>query len=348
MQNEVVKEFKINNEIEAIAVVRLTALWAFSESALGGLLHMFKVPFTGAIINSVSAILIIMIASFSIKKGTILKATMLVVAVKAAAAPYTPVNAFLSVLFQGFIGEWLLSSKRLFSVKAVIFSSLTLLQSAVQRIVVLTVMMGMTLWESIDVFGGVLLKKIGVANNSFLLSWFLVIGYILLYFIIGFFVGLMGRKIPKRVKLRIANGDIVSIVSDIKVEDYKDLKKKKRNRYKIRVLPLLLIFALIGSYFIPEISFWGKNILIMTLRYFIIMALWTFWAGPFLLEKGKKALKKQSYKYKEDIEFLIKLLPEIKKISITMWKISSDSKGIKRILIFCELLFSYIIAVEEL
>lgn len=348
MQNKVVKELGINHNLESTAVIRLTALWAFSESALGGLLHMFRIPFTGAIISSVAAILIIMIASFSVKKGTVLKATILVIAVKAAAAPYTPVNAFVSVLFQGIIGEWILSSKKFFSVKAVVFSSLALLQSAIQRIVVLTVMMGMTLWESIDVFGGVLLKKMGIEYHSFLLSWFLVAGYILLYLVIGVIVGIVGSKIPKRVRKIMANGKITQITSDIHSDDKPNIKNRMRNRYKIRVLPLLLIIALIGSYFISEISFWGKNVLIMTLRYFIIMALWTFWAGPFLLEKGKKVLNKHSYKYKDDIDFLIKLLPKIRTIAIAQWKISSGCKGIKRIVTFCELLFSYIIAVEKL
>jgi hypothetical protein len=338
----------LSKRINENAVVRLTALWAFSESALGGFLHMFKIPFTGAIINSVSAILIIMIASFSVKKGTILKATLLVMAVKAAAAPYTPVNAFVSVLFQGVLGELLLTSKRFLSVKAVLFASLTLLQSAIQRIVVLTVIMGFTFWESIDIFGGVMLKKIGVEKTSFLLSWFLIFTYILLYFLIGMVVGIIGRAIPLRVCNRIEKGDIVTVSFDSDNVLLNNIVKKKRKRYKVRMLPLFLVLSLAGSYFIPEISFFGKEILIMTIRYFIIMALWTFWAGPFLLERGKKVLQQQSYKYKEDIDFLVALLPKIRKISSAVWRQTKNQQGFRRFFVFFEILFTYIISVEEL
>jgi len=29
------------------SIYKLTALWAFAECSLGGLMHLFKVPFTG-------------------------------------------------------------------------------------------------------------------------------------------------------------------------------------------------------------------------------------------------------------------------------------------------------------
>ncbi len=348
MKEGTIFENTLSKRINENAVVRLTALWAFSESALGGFLHMFKIPFTGAIINSVSAILIIMIASFSVKKGTILKATLLVMAVKAAAAPYTPVNAFVSVLFQGFIGELLLTSHRFLSLKAVVFASLTLLQSAVQRIVVLTVIMGFTFWESIDIFGGVVLQKLGVEKTSFLLSWFLILVYILLYLIVGTVVGLIGRAMPLRVFKRIESGDIAKITFSSEGNEIAVSNVKKRKRYKIRFLPLFLILSLVVTYFIPEISFFGREVLIMTIRYFIIMALWTFWAGPFLLEKGKKILQKQSYKYKDDIDFLVALLPKIRQISSVIWRQTNNNKWFIRVFVFLEILFSYIISVEEL
>lgn len=348
MQNDVNKQIDKFNVVADNAVLRLTALWAFSESALGGFLHLFKVPFTGAIINSVSAILIIMIASFSLKRKTIFKATILVIAVKAAAAPYTPVNAFVSVLFQGFLGELLFSSKKFFSVKAIVFSCVTLFQSAVQRIVVLTIMVGMSFWKSIDIFGNVLAKKVGLEKTTVFFSLIIVCGYILLYLFIGFVVGIVGSKIPEKVKNRIKNNKFKKIKSSNKIPDLKQEKNKIHNRYKIRILPLLLLLALVGSYFIPEITFFGKDILIMLFRYTIIMVLWTFWASKFLLEKGKKIINKKSYIYKKDIDFLLKLLPEIKKITYFCWQETKSVKGVKRVFSFLELLISYIISVEEI
>jgi len=161
-------------------------------------------------------------------------------------------------------------------------------------------------------------------------------------------VGLIGKAMPVRVLKRIENGD-VAVINDISQnKDEVVTHKGKRKRLRIRLLPLLLILGLFLTYFIPEISFFGKEILIMTIRYFIIMALWTFWAGPFLLEKGKKMLQKQSYKYKEDIDFLIALLPKIRKISSWAWKQAASSSIFIRFFVFLEILFSYIISVEDL
>jgi hypothetical protein len=46
-------------------VQRLTALWALSEAAFGGVLHAFQVPFTGLFINASAIIFITLIAYYS-------------------------------------------------------------------------------------------------------------------------------------------------------------------------------------------------------------------------------------------------------------------------------------------
>ena len=48
-----------------IIIKRLTAMWALSEAALGGLLHALKVPFTGLFVGGVSVIFISLIGYFS-------------------------------------------------------------------------------------------------------------------------------------------------------------------------------------------------------------------------------------------------------------------------------------------
>ncbi len=51
-------------EQRQLAVQRLTALWAFSESGLGGILHALQMPFTGLLVGGMAILLISLIAFF--------------------------------------------------------------------------------------------------------------------------------------------------------------------------------------------------------------------------------------------------------------------------------------------
>ena len=44
------------------AIQRLTALWAFTESGLGGIMHALQIPFTGLLVGGMAVIMISLIA----------------------------------------------------------------------------------------------------------------------------------------------------------------------------------------------------------------------------------------------------------------------------------------------
>jgi hypothetical protein len=95
------------------AVERLTALWALNEAGLGGLIHALRVPFTGIVVGSTAVVLIALIAFFAERKAkAILKATVIVLLVKAAASPHTPLPAYAAVSFQGLAGALLFGACR--------------------------------------------------------------------------------------------------------------------------------------------------------------------------------------------------------------------------------------------
>ena len=58
---------------ENLFVWRLTALWAFSEAAFGGILFALKIPFTGLFIGSLSVIFISLISYYSSQKEAVFK-----------------------------------------------------------------------------------------------------------------------------------------------------------------------------------------------------------------------------------------------------------------------------------
>ena len=94
----------LNTEQRILAIHRLTALWAFAESGLGGVLHTAKVPFTGLVVGGFAIILITLIAHLSSKQYKIIVQSLVVVLmVKAAVSPHTPFPAYVAVSFQALL-----------------------------------------------------------------------------------------------------------------------------------------------------------------------------------------------------------------------------------------------------
>ena len=63
MDNSITMD-NLTKEQKVLAIQRLTALWAFAESGLGGMLHALQLPFTGLIVGGLSVIIITLIAKF--------------------------------------------------------------------------------------------------------------------------------------------------------------------------------------------------------------------------------------------------------------------------------------------
>ena len=131
---------------------KIIGLWALSEAFLGGLLHALKMPFTGLIIGNTAVILITLIARFSDKKGTILKATLIVIIIKGMISPHTPLTAYFAVFIQGLLGELFFYRNNFPAVSALFLGVITSLLSAFQKIILLTLVFGNNLWVSINEF----------------------------------------------------------------------------------------------------------------------------------------------------------------------------------------------------
>ncbi|MFY9376078.1 MAG: hypothetical protein WAQ74_07235, partial [Kiritimatiellia bacterium] len=167
----------------ARAVERLTALWALNEAGLGGLIHALRIPFTALVVGSTAVVLIALIAYFSERSArALVKATIVVLLVKGAASPHTPLPAYGAVALQGFAGAALFSRLPL-RVAAMALGLLALLQGAVQKLITMTIIYGRTLWEALDSFGRWLLDKMGGPTEQLSPTvWFLTLylGYYVL------------------------------------------------------------------------------------------------------------------------------------------------------------------------
>jgi len=168
---------------------KLIALWAMSESGLGGFMHAAKIPFTGFFLGGFSVVIVTLLATQSVKPfKTILQATLLVVLVKATVSPHAPPMAYVAVAFQGIIGALCYRIIPHVKTAAIIFGLIALLESAVQKFLILTLYFGESLWKAIDLFTNSILKDLSY-DGEFSMSFWIIATYTGVYTVWGGLVG---------------------------------------------------------------------------------------------------------------------------------------------------------------
>lgn len=330
---------KINEETKSIAVSRLTALWALSEAALGGLLHALHLPLTGIIVGSAAIIFITLIAHFSEKSSSILKATLIVLIVKGIVSPHTPPAAYFAVFLQGFLGQLIFYSKDYFSFKVIALSVTTLVYFSIQKLVIYTIVFGNTFWDSINVYTNFILSQFYSSTNSsepVNFSLIIISVYVSIHFLAGLFVGRLAEKLPHLIQnsnsydlgfQKLVDDEILLKKKD-QSEHLNNSKKKFKRKYFVLVF---LIGLIIVSYLIPNLgSNRAMDLLLMMLRAIIITFIWYIIISPLILKLIKNYFKKYRNIYAEEVEEIILLIPHFKNLTIQSWKIHSQKKGFKR------------------
>jgi hypothetical protein len=336
---------KIKLNSQKIFTRNITALWALSEVAFGGLLHALKIPFTGLFIGGTAIIFITLIFFYSENKAEIIKATFIVVIIKAMISPHVPIFAHFAVLIQGFLGYLILSRKRL-KLTAYIIAVISMLFSAFQMIFTLTIIFGETFWNSINLFGKHVMSLFDI-NSIFLEHYLyvLIIGiYIYLHILGGLIAGYIAGKIPEWIADNVKDISLPPITNQ-NPDDETHIKSKKHFLQKpIKIFFLLfLIILLVITY---SDRYYFNNILMMLIRAILILIIWYFFLSPYASRLFNKFLKKQKNKNSEEVKKILEFLPEMKIIVQHSWKYSKEQKGLKKLKQFI-LNISYYLMIEQ-
>ncbi len=244
---------------------KLTLLWAFAESGLGGLLHALHVPVTGFVLGAFAVVIISLLARYAEHPTRdIMTATFLVLAVKLTVSPHTPLPAYVAVLFQGCSGALLFYVLRHHAFSLILFSMLAMIESAIQKPLLATLVFGKEIWLAIDEY---MQKLFGsISNYSFeYFSLYLLIGYTLLYAIWGLVVGVWAYKLPEKLATIAIDEKEINAVEPLPV-----VNKKKR---WIFLTLFLLVLVLLAFYVIdlPEpLRYLLRTIAILFVLYFVV------------------------------------------------------------------------------
>lgn len=326
--NDRVAEF--TNEQRKTAIHRLTALWAFSESGLGGVLHALQVPFTGLIVGGMAILLITLIAWFSQPNyRQVLQSTLIVLIVKAMVSPHTPPTAYLAVSFQGLLGFGLFSLLRINLVSILFLAVISMLESALQKLLVLALFAGKSFLNAAQSFTDTITRQFGVASINGV-NW--TIGIYLSIYVAG---GLLMTWLSWKTIRDIFSEDN-RIIIDVDVAPVPDKPEKKSKIVKIWAGIAILAFLSLILFFIPQgdKGGWLPVLKALTWTLTVIIA-WYGLVNPLLTRAIQRLLKKNESRYSEKVNQIVAFFPELKHFAYCAWQQSRQFRGWKRIPFFC-------------
>ncbi|MFC5195091.1 hypothetical protein ACFPH8_07085 [Bizionia hallyeonensis] len=310
-----------------LIIDRLTALWALNESGLGGFLHVFNSPFTGLIVGGIAILLISLIAFYAENKWqSILKALIIVLIIKMAVSPYSPFTAYISVSFQAVLAAFLFSNFSWRGFTLIVLGVVTFLQSALQKLLTLTIIYGTEFWEAINIYGSWIQNKINLLTETSTTS--VLIGlYLFIYGVCGLLAGLFINRMIGIIATK-ANTDFY--LEPVILTANTNTPKRNYSSKIIWVwLITIAIIVLALTFFGGTLFGWQKAIYII-LRSFFILMIWYLVLGPFLLKFIRKYLKHKESKYQEDISNAMDLFPYFRQIMAYTWKETKHLKGYAR------------------
>jgi len=303
-------------------------------------MHALQIPFTGFFVGGFAVLIIGLIAFYSTEiysrkmvTQNILQATLLVCLVKAAVSPQSPIGAYIAVGFQGLLGS-LLYRLPGFKVTSAIFGVVALLESAFQKLLMLTIVFGKSFWQAIDIFFAGLLKDLSLPEN-FSFSFWLIVMYTIVYCVWGFILGLWIGRLPSEIESKSA--DVLAEYERMNVA-HPVIETNRPNKFK-----RLLTISLILSFIVVTLVISGDKMneaLYVVLRTIVVLLILLYVLQPVLKWILDKVLKNQSRAHKQKIESIITILPDIKYFISPAYSIAASRfSGFKKYKEFVLILF---------
>ena len=344
------------NDIEEITTsrgqlyYRIIALWVISECVAGGIIHGLHLPFSGMFLSGFAVLCICLIAYYEgdkkkdtessansrlITKGAILKATIIVCIFKMMLSPNTPPSAYFAVLFQGLMGQFLFSSLKNFRLACILLGFLALIESALQRIIVLVLLYGAGFWIAVNEFITKLTDAKAITNYSLLLA----IAYISIHGIFGILIGLWAYRLVNKSQLW-EKDQPEFLIAELEADKQQDIHLPSRKKRRLAKGFFIFIWILLLLFFFQSLLKIGKPILLpskalaILLRSLLIFFTWYLLVSPLMKRFLKKKLQNQKEKSGSDISRILLLLPSTENIFRKSWELSASMIGLKRLGLF--------------
>ncbi len=322
-------------------VQRLTALWGFSEATLGAILHLLKIPLTGLFIGGAAVFFIALIYRNSESPSQILKSTLIVVLIKAVITPFIPLNSYFAVTLQGSLGYLFFRFIPSFKFASVLLGMITLTLSALQKLIIITIVFGNSFWDAIDSFATFIITQHSFLADleSLKLSLIIISIYTSIHFLAGMYIGFKVSRVDswlERKRKSFNFDDLKNISGNSIFHNTKPPKRRSWWRKKSGIFLLVFSVGLLAlSYWMPH---FGKstslNILIMIIRSILISIIWFNIISPILLKQFRIFIDKKKFDHASEINKLTSLFPHFKSVISYSWNETSELIGMRRVYVF--------------
>ena len=308
---------------------QLVALWVVGEALLGGIIHGFKIPVSGLVVGSWAVTSICLLAWYVPRKGIILQATLVVAIFKMMLSPQAPPPAYIAVFFQGLLGELLFWRRRFFQAACILLAVLSLLESGLQRILVLTIVYGNDLWNMVDRF----FQQLTGQERSIRFSQLIGAIYVVLHLVTGMIVGWWASRLPMKMKLW-SNDPAYLLPKPSNPVTSPEPRKRRKKKWKLGlfIVWILLIALYLQSLYGPGAPLLPAHIsLRIFIRSVIIVCGWMFIIGPLLRIALHRWLQRKKLKAAAVIQQVLEVLPASQQLIQQSWSHAATSKGWSRI-----------------
>lgn len=329
-------------------IARLTALWALSEAGLGGVLHAIQLPFTGIFVGGFAIVLISLISYFAEDKwNTVFRSLLVVLIIKLAVSPHSPPTSYIAVSFQAFMAVLIYSNLGLNKWSAMLLGVVTLIESALQKLLVLSLLYGKSLWEALDSFSTYITGRMGFFGS--LVSFTTLVSiYLWVYALLGLIIGYIIFDIVRY--LEVNQGNVKYQIQAIEFDSEVGIAKKRRGSWRKWVV-FAMTFMLILSYFffVSEGASVWKNWVYIFVRSSGILLLWYYVVSPLFKKYFTRFLERKQYKVQNEIDETLTLLPYLRKVTRLAWQENIEEKGLNKLRNFMgdTILYSIHLRVEE-
>ncbi len=316
---------------------RLIALWVLCEAMLGSIIFSLKIPVSGLVIGSCAIVCIKLIAWYVPAKGAIIRATLMVAVFKMMLSPQAPPAAYIAVFFQGAMGELLFWNRKYFRLCCLLLALLAMMESAFQRILVITIVYGNDLWTAVNIF----LNRLTSTNHPADFSFFIVSGYVALHLVVGILVGVWTGVLPRRIQ-KMKGLQQQYQIETTGIDTSAPVTRRRRTRRLFLFITWIALMILyvqsffhIGNPLLPS-----QETLRILVRSVIVVLTWYFFISPVLNQLLKRWLQQKKKQSGKQVQEVLSLLPSTQGLVFQSWQLTRNRKGWKRIILCCKIILA--------
>jgi hypothetical protein len=334
----------IRPEERAVAIQRLTALWALNECGLGGILHAFNSPFTGLVVGGIAMVCITLICSLAENKwNAVMTALVIVLIIKGMVSPHSSPTAYIAVVFQAITGAFIYRILPQMLLGILLFFVLGYIESALQRLLMLTILYGQSFWEAIDIWGRVIAERWQVFM-PWSSSRLIIYAYLALHLIAGVVMGYWTWRLVRQIRTKWGDAAYRLQLSGDDAISFSSKPRRKKNRWKKYLLLVIVVLMMGIAYFVGGDlqTAWQKG-LVTLLRVIGIMVVWYVFLSPLVVRWIQGLLKKRYQHLANAVTHTMDMFPRLLWLLKLARQASKENGVMQRWKSFLLLSFLYIL-----